>query len=143
MVTLGDSILKSWSKRQTVIAMSSAEAEYYALAKGAVESLGVKAIMMDLGVKADVRIWLDSSAAKAIASREGLGRTRHIDVQYLWIQDLTRRGVIRLKKIGGRENPSDMMTKPKSLTEMRELLKILDVKLIGRSSDPGGSAEGG
>ena len=54
MVTTGGSLVKSWSKRQTVISTSNAEAEYYALGKGSVEALGVKAVMLDLGVKADV-----------------------------------------------------------------------------------------
>ena len=38
---LGSHCLKSWSSNQTIIALSSAEAELYALLKGASQSLGL------------------------------------------------------------------------------------------------------
>ena len=33
------------------------------------------------------RIWTDSNAAKAIASRRGLGKTKHIELKYLRLQE--------------------------------------------------------
>ena len=41
----------------------------------------------------------DASAAIGIASRRGLGRIRHIDVDELWVQDKVSKGIITLHKV--------------------------------------------
>ncbi len=53
----------------------------------------------------------DASAALAISQREGLGKLKHINVQWLWIQDVQKRGNVYYNKIPGTENPADAMTK--------------------------------
>ena len=42
--------VKSWSNRQATPAMSSAEAEYYAMVKASAEALGIQALAADLGL---------------------------------------------------------------------------------------------
>ncbi len=72
--------------------MPSGEAEYYAVAKAAAESLGMEALAKDLGWVVKVQLMVDSSAAKAIASRNGLGKVPHQKVRRLWVQDAVSRG---------------------------------------------------
>lgn len=43
--------------------------------------------MRDLGWELQVPLWIGSSAAKGVRGRLGLGRTRHIEVRFLWLQD--------------------------------------------------------
>ena len=61
---------------------------------------------------------MDSSAAKSIASRVGLGKVRHLKVKYFWIQDMVKTKRVQLRKVPGTENPADNLTKPKSRKEM-------------------------
>ncbi len=84
---LGNHLVKSWASNQNVVALSSGEAEYYAIVKGGTQSIGAQSILRDIGVYVGVNICTDASAAKGIASRRGLGKVRHIDVSQLWIQD--------------------------------------------------------
>ena len=49
MVMLGDHLIKNWTTTHTVVAISSGEAEYYGMTKGACEGLGVIGLMEDLG----------------------------------------------------------------------------------------------
>ena len=70
--------------------------------------------MGDLGWKREVRLWTDSAAAKAIASRSGLGRTRHVETKFLWIQAAVKEGRLNLVKVHGKSNPADWLTKPGS-----------------------------
>ena len=77
---VGSHIIKGWSSTQAGIALSSGEAEYYGMVKGASLGLGLKALMGDLGIDSKVRIRTDASAAKGIATRKGLGKVRHIEV---------------------------------------------------------------
>jgi len=116
--------LKTWSSTQASIAQSSGEAEYYALVRAASEALGMQAIMRDLGWFCKIRLLVDSSAAKSIASRTGLGKLRHLEIKFLWLQECVRRGKVVLSKVRGDINPADVLTKPKSLEDMRLLLNF-------------------
>ena len=77
----------------------------------------------DLGWKAEVRLWTDSSAAKAIGNRRGLGKLRHVELKWLWVQDVVKEGRVKLKTVRGTENVADHLTKPKSKAEVEELLR--------------------
>ena len=63
-IVLGGHALKSWSGTQATVAMSSAEAEYYALVEGAVRGLGLESMMRELGIDVSVLLATDSSAPK-------------------------------------------------------------------------------
>jgi hypothetical protein len=111
IIRLGKHTIRTWSLTQAVVALSSGEAEYYGIVKGASISLGTQSILKDLGVHADVHMYTDSSAAKGIASRRGLGKVRHIEVNQLWLQDQVHLGKITLTKIAGTDNCADILTK--------------------------------
>ena len=59
------------------MAQSSGEAEYYALVRAASEAMGMQSLRRDMGWDAKIRLLLDFSAAKSVASRTGLGKLRH------------------------------------------------------------------
>ena len=109
--------MKSWSRTQGSKALSSGEAEFYAEIKGVAESLGMKSLLADLGVTVTAEVITDSSAALGTASRIGIGKIKHLDVGWLWIQDLVKQGKVILRKINGKVNPADLLTKPKSAAE--------------------------
>ena len=103
--------IKAWSKTQSVVALSSAESELYGIVKASAEILGLKSLFLDIGLKFSSIIYSDASAALGIIQRQGLGRTRHIDCGYLFVQGLNAEKVIRYAKVPGEENPADMCTK--------------------------------
>ena len=93
----GNHCIKSWASTQQVIATSSGEAEYYGMVKGASNGFGISGMLRDSGVDIGVTIRTDSSAAKGIASRRGLGKVRHIELAQLWLQDQVARGSAHCK----------------------------------------------
>ena len=46
---MGAHCLKSWSTNQTIVALSSGEAELYAINKVAGNALGIKSLLKDMG----------------------------------------------------------------------------------------------
>ena len=100
-----------WSRTQSNVTLSSAEAELYALIKCSAELLGVRNMMRDRGRDSCGIVYADSSAALAIAKRKGAGKLRHINVSSLWIQEKQDAKELMLRKVPGTENPADMMTK--------------------------------
>ena len=83
----------------------------------------MQSLAEDLGWKAEIRLWTDSSAANAIGNRRGLGKLRHVELKWLWVQDVVKEGRGKLKTVKGNENVADHLTKPKSKVEIEELLK--------------------
>ena len=133
VVSVGGSMLRSWSSTQGTVAMSSGEAEYYAMVKAASEVLGIQALAADLGWYWKARMWVDSTTAKSIASRTGLGKVRHLEVRFLWLQEVVKSGRIDIRKIPGVSNPADVMTKPKGAVDVSARLEPLGVVLANRA----------
>ena len=95
---LGGHVLRVYSKTQSVIALSSAESEFYATTKAATESIGMVALLNDFGIDKTVVMEVDASAALGVIERKGIGRIRHLQTGALWLQEQEIRKRIRFKK---------------------------------------------
>ena len=83
----------------------------YALTKGAAQTLGSVSMAWDFGEGLSAVVRSDSSAALAISQRVGLGKVRHLQVQYLWIQERHSEGSLTFQKVKGEINLADLLTK--------------------------------
>lgn len=101
-----------------MIALSSGESGFYALVKAGSMGGGMAAMIVDLGLRKEVRIWCDATAGKGIASRRGCGKVRHLHTPSLWLQRAVSEGRLSLHKVAGPLNPSDLGTKHVSSEEM-------------------------
>ena len=129
----GKHCIRTWSSTQATIATSSGEAEFYALIEGASRGLGLKTLALDLGQNLGVDIYCDASAGRSMAFRKGLGKVRHMDTKFLWVQDLVKTGRLSILKIKGTLNPADVGTKHLSLAEMDEKLRSVGLKVVKRT----------
>ena len=111
---IGRHVIKTWSTSQHCLALSSGEAELYALVKASAQTRGLMAIAADFGAVLEGRICTDANAAIGMEFRKGLGKVRHIDVQYLWIQDEVASERLGLTKVDTKANFADIFTKPLS-----------------------------
>ena len=109
--TLGNHTVRTGSNMQTTIALSSGESEYYGLVKGCAAGLGLQSLLRDWGLDWKVVVKSDSSAARAMASRRGLGKLRHVQTRYLWIQQMLAQGLLQVLCIKGADNTADILTK--------------------------------
>ena len=107
----GSHCIKHWSSTQTTIALSSGEAELGGLCKGASMGLGLKSVADDLGIQYPVTVQTDATAAMGMARRGGIGKVRHLDVSFLWVQERSKAKSFKLQKVLGAENIADAMTK--------------------------------
>jgi hypothetical protein len=118
MAVVGGAVVKSWANRQATVALSSGEAEFYSAGKAAAELIGIKSLMMDMGWNAGIKLHVDATVAQAMANRQGIGKIRHLEVRYLWLQEMAKSGVIAVRKVSGIFNPADVLTKPMSFSDM-------------------------
>ena len=114
VILLGEHLIKSWSSTQKVTALSSGEAEYYAIVKGAAQGIGIRSMLKDFQVNEAsnryIEVKEDSSAAKGIAARKGLGKLKHVDIKELWIQEKVHDGDLKITKVPGTTNLADALT---------------------------------
>ena len=68
VLMFGGATVRGWSTTQSVIALSSGEAEYHAALKGASVALGFQSMLADLGIVAKIILYSGSSAARALRS---------------------------------------------------------------------------
>ena len=61
------------------MALSTAESEYISITKGAGHALEVRSAMVDFGLTFGMVCETDASAGRAMATRRGVGRVRHLD----------------------------------------------------------------
>ena len=110
---MGQHLIKSWSRTQDSVTLSSAEAELVAPSKLAMEMLGVRSMAIEWCItkKEDaINLLCDASAALSIA-RQGDGKMRHINVRTLWLQEKQLQNTLKYTKIKGEGNPSGGLTK--------------------------------
>ena len=107
----GAHAIRCFSRRQATVALSSGEAELYAINHGAREAIGIQQLALELGIPLEVKIYTDASAVVGIVHRVGSGRLKHVSVQELWLQQHVGEGRIQVKKIGRERNLADYLTK--------------------------------
>ena len=128
--------IKTWSSTQAIIALSSAEAEYYGIVKAASQGIGIKSLCADFDCKVALEILTDASAARSIANRMGLGKVRHIDTHFLWVQQRVHRGDFTVSKVWGKENPADLLTKFLDTNNLIKAMSMFNVTyLSGRAAE--------
>ena len=128
-IVIGSHCIRTWSKTQATLALSSAEAELVALVKATCEGIGMSPLLKDIGRGSKVQVYADASAALGIASRKGIGKLRHLDTSILWIQQKELRNSVEFLKVDGVVNPADLMTKnlaAPTANVHKETLKIED-----------------
>ena len=130
LVMLGRHPLRTWSATQSVVALSSAEAELYSMTEGASRGLAIQSMLREMCVSVHLVVATDSSAAKAFAATRGLGRMRHLEVKDLWLQELVKSGRLSLEKVLGCLNPADAMTKYLDRASLQKQLALGGITVV-------------
>ena len=92
---MGEHCIKTWCATQGAFALSSAEAELYAMVEGTTRAKGLLSLAKELGfisLGRGILLGTDSSAAKRFVCRRGLGKMRHLEIRDLWLQKEIREG---------------------------------------------------
>ena len=72
----------------------------------------------------------DASAPLAIVARRGLGKLRHLDNNFLWIQEKAAKGDLNFKKVAGVDNGADFFTRTLSWNEIQSHIHKLSPQFV-------------
>ena len=114
---------------------SSGEAEFYGATSVVMDGRIVKVLMEWIGYRVLYTLYTDSSAAKAMMNREGVGKVKHLDVRALWIQAERRDRGLQVRKIAGIVNPADLGTKAHTVERFRMLRDLAGITDCARIDD--------
>ena len=121
--------LVSWrSKKQHVIARSSAEAEYRAMASAACELIWLKGLLSELGFPSSIPMTLfcDNQAAMHIAANPVFHeRTKHIDVDCHFIRQQVQSQIIQTHYVRSHDQLADVFIKSLTSAHFHRLLSKL------------------
>jgi hypothetical protein len=105
----------AWSsKKQSTVALSTAEAEYVAASHAAKQALWHGYLLDEIGITQPQKsiLWSDNQAAIAIShSPEFHARTKHIDITLHFVRDYVEAGKLEIKYVPSRDNLADIFTK--------------------------------
>lgn len=103
----------SWSSRkQRTVAMSSAEAEYMAIAEAAKEAIYLKKILNEIGIKLEIKLYNDNQSANTLTQSSTFhNRVKHIDLRYHFVKDAIKNNEFILKHLPGDDMIADILTK--------------------------------
>ena len=117
------------SKKQTCVALSSAEAEYVALASAVQEAVWIRQLCSDLMSKITepLVIYEDNQSAICIAKQSSShGRTKHIDIKYRFIENEVGKR-IELKYCCTKDMLADILTKGLSAEQFGKLRSMIGI----------------
>ena len=97
----------------------------------------IKELFEWLGFTVVYNLHVDSSSAKAMINREGVGGVKHLDVRALWLQQEREKNGLKVRKVAGERNPADLGTKshPQARFELlKQLCGIADCSEIDQAA---------
>ena len=122
----GVNLCKAVCATQGVIGLSSGENEFQGTVKAAAVGLGMKQVCHELHQQVDLTVETDSSAAKGILQRRGVGKIRHLHCPLLWVQQKVYTQELSIRKVRGKTNTPDLGTKHLGAKDMWSILHALN-----------------
>ena len=125
----------SWqAKGQTVVALSTLEAEYIACSNAVREAIWLRRLLSDIeGRKEEimepVEMRCDNQGAlKLIETGVLKSKTKHIDIKFHHTHDEQKQGRVRFRYVTSKENPADLFTKALNRPRHMEVVKMIGLK---------------
>ncbi|GJR17946.1 putative reverse transcriptase, RNA-dependent DNA polymerase [Tanacetum coccineum] len=123
---LGSRLISCQCKKQTIVANSTTEAKYEAIASCYGQVLWIKNQMLDYGYNfMNTRIFIDNESTICIVKNLLFhSKTKHIEIRHHFIRDSNEKKLIQMIKIHTDQNVIDLLTKAFDVGRFQYLIAI-------------------
>ncbi|KAG8721231.1 hypothetical protein FRC09_008233 [Ceratobasidium sp. 395] len=139
-VTIAGGAAINWcSQKQSLVTLSSTEAEYVAMSHAAREAVWMTRLLKDLDMKSDapMKIYADNQSSIILAESERLSkRTKHLDPHYHYVRQTVNLGTVKFSWIPSNMNAADCLTKPLGPTIFKTMPPLLGLPWVNRRFGP-------
>ncbi|UYV73987.1 hypothetical protein LAZ67_11001719 [Cordylochernes scorpioides] len=120
------------SQRQSVVALSTTEAEYIAASMASREAVWLKLLIKELTPNDNpVPLMIDNqSAIRLILNPEFHKRTKHVDVKFHFIREQHKMKIIKIFNCPTEEQLADLLTKALPATRFKRLFKDIGMSAL-------------
>ena len=132
IIFLGDNPISWRTRKQKVVARSSTEAEYRALATTASDIAWIKSLLDELGLKLrePPLLLCDNVGATQLSLNHVIhSRMKHIAIDLYFVHDFVQRGHLRVAHVHTDDQLADLLTKPLArprFTLLRDKIHVAD-----------------
>jgi hypothetical protein len=136
LITLAGGPISWRSKKQQVVALSTAEAEYVAMTEACQEVVYLRPLLKELDEeqKGPTLVYQDNQASIVISKDLCFHkRTKHIDIKYHYVRELVQKQIVQPVYIPTTDMKADMFTKPLSRDKFERCIK--DIMHIPKKSN--------
>ena len=128
----------SWkSRKQTSVALSTAEAEYMALSGATQEVSWMRQLLLDLkyGPITPTLIYEDNQSSICMAKNPLFhGRTKHIGIRYHFVREQVKKKNVEIIYCPSEEMIADMLTKGLSQVKFEKLHELVGIKELDKNN---------
>ena len=118
-IFLGGNLINWSSKKQHVVARSSTEAEYRALASATAELVWIQSVFKELGIQVESIpvLWCDNMGAISLAENPVFhARTKHIEIDVHFVREKVLSKEVDVRFVPSEEQVADLFTKALSVS---------------------------
>ncbi|TFY71470.1 hypothetical protein EVG20_g1549 [Dentipellis fragilis] len=118
MIRMGTAAISWASRLQTIVALSTTEAEYVSAVAAGQEILFLRNLFTCFGysLNSPTPLSIDNQSALSVTKNpEHHGRMKHLDLRFYWLRDEVAKGHISVSYLSTHDMPADLLTKSLSL----------------------------
>jgi len=132
IILMGNSPISWSSKKQTIVATSTAEAEYISTSECIKKILWYKNILNEIfKFSKPIKLYTDNLSSKTSMENGDLNtKLKHIEIKYYFNKDLIEKNIIKLEYINTSEMLADILTKNVNGTKMTKFANKIFFKII-------------
>uniref|UniRef100_A0A6N2KS35 Reverse transcriptase Ty1/copia-type domain-containing protein n=1 Tax=Salix viminalis TaxID=40686 RepID=A0A6N2KS35_SALVM len=140
---MGTGVVAWCSKKQAMVTLSTTEAEFISAAVCACQVIWMLRVLNHLGWEQEsCKIYCDNSSTIKLSRNPIMhGRSKHIAIQYHFLRDLAKDGVVELKYCNTQNQTADIMTKPLKLDSFIKLREQLGLAPLSPKKNPKKSSQ--
>jgi len=141
LVKMGTGAISWSSKLQSIVTLSTTEAEYVAAVSAGQEIVWMRQLLSEMGYSMDKpsKLLIDNQSAISVAKNpEHHGHMKHLDLQYFWLRDEVQKRHIHVEHQRTDEMPADLFTKSLARDKVEKFRAMMGLQDM---SDQGGVLE--